>query len=193
MRATRASVDVALEHEPRTRGPLRKARAHPRPGRSSMRPASPGIESPSLAENRNELILERELTQASSSTEREAGLRLLARERPRALLRRRRQGPRQRRVAGVRELKITPRVARRKRGSAIDSRTTRHAAYAVSHRHRAQGRSLCRDQRNTRTAQAPRFEGYWPPGFGHAALSRARRCVSPRDRRQGGEPGGSPP
>jgi len=39
-------------------------------------------------------------------------------------------------VAGVRELGATPHVARRKRASAIDGRTTRHAGYALSQRRR---------------------------------------------------------
>jgi len=39
-------------------------------------------------------------------------------------------------VAEVRELGITPHVARKKRASAVDGRTTRHAGYAVSQRRR---------------------------------------------------------
>ena len=37
-------------------------------------------------------------------------------------------------VAGVRELGATPHVARKRRCSAIDGRTTRHQSYAVSQR-----------------------------------------------------------
>jgi len=94
-----------------------------------------------LIENRNGLITQCELTQASGTAEREAGLRLLARER----------GCRGRGrmsvaadkgydtadfVAGVRDLRATPHVARKKRGSAIDGRTTRHEGYAISLRRR---------------------------------------------------------
>ena len=39
-------------------------------------------------------------------------------------------------VAGVRALRVTPHVARKRRGSALDGRTTRHAGYAVSQRRR---------------------------------------------------------
>lgn len=39
-------------------------------------------------------------------------------------------------VADVRALRVTPHVARKKRSSAIDGRTTRHAGYAVSQRRR---------------------------------------------------------
>jgi transposase len=95
----------------------------------------------SLIENRHGLITQCELTQASGSAEREAGLRLLAKER----IRRGRgrlsvaadKGYDTRDfVAGVRALKITPHVARKKRYSAIDGRTTRHESYAVSLRRR---------------------------------------------------------
>jgi transposase len=95
----------------------------------------------SLIENRNGLIVDCELTQASGTAEREAGLCLLARERGR------REGGRMSLaadkgydtkdfVAGVRALKVTPHVARKKRGSAIDGRTTRHEGYAISLRRR---------------------------------------------------------
>lgn len=94
-----------------------------------------------LIENRHGLITQCELTQASGSAEREAGLRLLARERSR-----RGRGrmsvaadkgyDAKGFVAGVRALRATPHVARKKRYSAIDGRTTRHESYAVSLRRR---------------------------------------------------------
>jgi transposase len=94
----------------------------------------------SLTENRNGLIVECELTQASGTVEREAGLRLLAKERAR------RRGhlsvgadkgyDAKGFVAGARALRVTPHVARKKRHSAIDGRTTRHGGYAISQRRR---------------------------------------------------------
>jgi transposase len=94
----------------------------------------------SLTENRNGLIVGCELTEATGTAEREAGLRLL---------RRQRRGGRRRMsvgadrgydthdfVAGVRALGVTPHVAAKDRFSAIDRRTTRHAGYAVSQRRR---------------------------------------------------------
>ena len=93
-----------------------------------------------LVENRHGLIVAAELTQASGTAEREAGLRLLARERGR---RRGRLSVGADKgydtkdfVAGVRELGVTPHVAAKDRFSAIDGRTTRHAGYAVSQRRR---------------------------------------------------------
>jgi transposase len=93
-----------------------------------------------LVENRNGLIVAAELTQASGTAERESALRLLERQRAR-------QGGRMSVgadkgydtgafVAGVRALGATPHVARKKRYSALDGRTTRHGSYAVSQRRR---------------------------------------------------------
>ena len=95
----------------------------------------------SLIENRHGLIVDLELTQASGTAEREAGLRLLERERGRRGRGRMSVAADKGYdvadfVAGVRELRVTPHVARKKRGSAIDGRTTRHESYAVSQRRR---------------------------------------------------------
>lgn len=93
-----------------------------------------------LIENRHGLIVELELTQASGTAEREAGLRLLAKQRAR---RNGRMSVAADKgydtadfVAGVRALHVTPHVARKKRYSAIDGRTTRHEGYAISLRRR---------------------------------------------------------
>ena len=93
-----------------------------------------------LSENRNGLIVECELTQASGTAEREVGLRLLARQRGR---RRGRLSVAADKgydtadfVAGVRALGATPHVAAKDRFSALDGRTTRHAGYALSLRRR---------------------------------------------------------
>lgn len=94
-----------------------------------------------LTENRHGLIVECELTQATGRTEREAGLRPLARQRRRS--RRRRmsvaadKGYDMREfVADVRALKVTPHIAAKRRGSALDRRTARHESYAISQRRR---------------------------------------------------------
>jgi transposase len=93
-----------------------------------------------LTENRNGLIVEAELTEASGTAEREAGLRLLARQRGRSAGRLSVGADKgydaRSFVAGVRELGATPHVARKTRFSALDGRTTRHESYAVSQRRR---------------------------------------------------------
>ncbi len=95
----------------------------------------------SLTENRNGLIVGCELTEANGMAEREAGLRLLARQRRRCGRRRMSVGADRGYdtrgfVSDVRALKITPHVAAKDRFSAVDGRTTRHAGYATSQRRR---------------------------------------------------------
>ena len=95
----------------------------------------------SLTENRHGLIVDCELTAATGSCEREAGLRLLARQRRRSGRARLSVGADRGYdtagfVARARELHITPHVAAKDRFSAVDGRTTRHAGYATSQRRR---------------------------------------------------------
>ena len=94
-----------------------------------------------LAENRHGLIVEAELTEASGTAEREAGLRLLERERRRCGRRRLTVGADKGYdsrdfVAGARALGVTPHVAAKARYGALDRRTTRHSGYATSQRRR---------------------------------------------------------
>jgi len=93
-----------------------------------------------LTENRHGLIVAAELTQASGTAEREAGLRLVARERGdgrgRMSVAADKGYDTRSFVAGVRELGVTPHVAAKDRYSAIDGRTTRHGGYAISQRRR---------------------------------------------------------
>ena len=94
-----------------------------------------------LSENRHGLICDCELTEVSGTAEREAGLRLLTRERRRCGARRLTVGAdkgydSREFVAGARKLRITPHVAAKRRYGAIDGRTTRHSGYATSQRRR---------------------------------------------------------
>jgi len=89
-----------------------------------------------LMENRNALVLDERLTQATGTAEREAALAMLA-EQPGA--RRKTVGADKAYdiapfVDGCHEIGITPHVAQNttRRASAIDERTTRHPGYAVS-------------------------------------------------------------
>ena len=95
-----------------------------------------------LMENRSGLIVEAELTRADGHAERTAALAMIERYAPGS----------QRRltlgadkgydsagfVAELRRMCVTPHVAAKAKGSAIDGRTTRHAGYAVSQRKRKQ-------------------------------------------------------
>ena len=99
-----------------------------------------------LMENRNGLVVDFQLSQATGTAERDAVPDLVdqARERgfkPRTLAADKgydTQGC----VADLRERKVTPHVAQNTSGrrSAIDGRTTRHVGYAVSQRKRKTGR-----------------------------------------------------
>ena len=92
-----------------------------------------------LMENRNGLIVETETTQADGFGERKAAL---------AMINRRCPGERQITlgadkgydtadfVADLRAMNVTPHVAAKVKGSAIDGRTTRHAGYLVSQKKR---------------------------------------------------------
>ena len=91
-----------------------------------------------LMDNRYGLAVDSRLTEATSRSEREAGLAMAEG-----------LGFRQRRtlgadkgydtaefVEGLRDLEITPHVAAKVRRSAVDGRTTRHGGYAISQRKR---------------------------------------------------------
>ena len=93
-----------------------------------------------LVENRNGLIVDCALTQATGKAEEEAGLFLLARERERQRGRMTVGADRGYDTRGfVRETRamgVTPHVAEKKRGSAIDGRTTSWEGYGMSLRRR---------------------------------------------------------
>lgn len=91
-----------------------------------------------LMENRNGLVVDLALTQATGSAERDTGVRLLERRRSR---RRITVGADKAYdtsdfVAGCRALNVTPQVAQHttRRRSRIDRRTTRHVGYALAQR-----------------------------------------------------------
>ncbi|MBI3477585.1 MAG: IS5 family transposase [Acidobacteria bacterium] len=93
-----------------------------------------------LAENRNGLVLQAQVTMATGTAEREAALEMLeARTGGRRVTVGGDKGyDVQEFVADVRDLGVTPHVAQnhRKRRSAIDARTTRHVGYEISQRKR---------------------------------------------------------
>ena len=91
-----------------------------------------------LMENRNGLVVNTRVTLATGTSEREASLEMVAEipgERP-VTLGADKGYDTQDHVAGLRERGVTPHVARKKKYSAIDGRTTRHPGYAVSQQKR---------------------------------------------------------
>jgi transposase len=95
-----------------------------------------------LMENRSGLIVEAELTQASGHAERTAAIAMIERHSPgserRLTLGADKGYDSADFVAELRRMCVTPHVAAKAKGSAIDGRTTRHASYAVSQRKRKQ-------------------------------------------------------
>jgi transposase len=90
-----------------------------------------------LMENRNGLVVDACLTQANGHAEREAALAMIEprADRPgRITLGTDKGYDAEDFVNEARSMNVTPHVAAKKTGSAIDSRTTRHAGYAVSQR-----------------------------------------------------------
>lgn len=90
-----------------------------------------------LMENRNGLIVQAELTHADGHAERRAALDMIHRHAASGSTRRLTLGADKGYdsadfVAALRKARVTPHVAQKKRGSAIDGRTTRHAGYALS-------------------------------------------------------------
>ena len=92
----------------------------------------------SLMENRSGLIVQAELTQADGHVERRAAIGMLHRHSPgstrRLTLAADRGYDSADFVAELRQMVVTPHVARKSRHSAIDGRTTRHHGYAKSQR-----------------------------------------------------------
>jgi len=92
-----------------------------------------------MTENRHGLVVDAELTIASGTAEREAAQTMLARRhssRSPCTLGADKGYDAASFVDACRQQHVTPHVAAKKRGSAIDDRTTRHAGYDVSQRRR---------------------------------------------------------
>lgn len=93
-----------------------------------------------LMENRNGLIVQGDLTKADGHAQRKAALDMIHRHSP-GSTRRLTLGADKGYDAGgfmrdLRQACVTPHVAQKSRYSAIDGRTTRHAGYALSQKHR---------------------------------------------------------
>jgi Transposase DDE domain/Transposase domain (DUF772) len=93
-----------------------------------------------LMENRNGLIVQTEVTQADGHAERRAALDMVHRHSPgstrRLTLGADRGYDSADFVADLRQICVTPHVARKSRHSAVDGRTTRHPGYAISQKRR---------------------------------------------------------
>lgn len=91
-----------------------------------------------LMENRNGLAVDIEVTQANGKAERSAALKMASRlpGTRRLTLGADKGYAAEEFATELRQMNITPHIARRKRGKAVDGRTTRHKGYAVSQKKR---------------------------------------------------------
>jgi len=87
-----------------------------------------------LMENRHGLVVDVEVTQATGTAEREAATKMIKRsvKKTGATVGGDKNYDTKNFVAGLRAMKVTPHVAQKAKGSAIDKRTTRHSGYATS-------------------------------------------------------------
>lgn len=86
-----------------------------------------------MMEHRNGLIVDVECTEFNGRAEVEAALEMLERTaKPGSTVGADKNYDQKRFVQRARELKVTPHVAQKRKGSAIDGRTTRHPGYAAS-------------------------------------------------------------
>ena len=135
-----------------------------------------------LTENRNGLVVDVRITQASGTAEREAALAMLG-SKPaskRVTLGGDRGYDTRGFVAAMRELKVTPHVAQNdsNRRSAIDERTTRHEGYAVSQRKRKRVEEVFGWMKTVALQRKTRFRGLervgWMFTFAAAAYNLVR-------------------
>jgi transposase len=135
-----------------------------------------------LTENRNGLVVDVRLTQATGTAEREAAVEMMKQRRAasRATLAGDRGYDTRGFVAQLRALGVTPHVAQNNsnRRSAIDGRTTRHDGYAVSQRKRKRVEEVFGWMKTVALQRKTRFRGTdrvgWMFTFAAAAYNLVR-------------------
>jgi len=135
-----------------------------------------------LTENRNGLIVDVRLTQASGTAERDAALAMMSNkpDGKRVTLGGDKGYDTKGFVSATRQLQVTPHVAQNEsnRRSAIDERTTRHAGYAVSQRKRKRVEEVFGWMKTVALQRKTRFRGLdrvgWMFTFAAAAYNLVR-------------------
>jgi transposase len=136
-----------------------------------------------LMENRNGLVVQNVLTIGSGTAEREAALEMLE-----AL------GGSRRITLGadkaydvpgfvgeLRDIRVTPHVAQKRSGSAVDARTVRHSGYAVSQRVRKRVEEVFGWMKTVGCHRKTRFRGRKRVGFGFTLAATAYNLVRMRN------------
>jgi transposase len=138
-----------------------------------------------LTENRNGLVVDVRLTQASGTAEREAAEAMISgKPKSRSVTLAADRGYDTRSfVAAMRELKVTPHVAQNdsNRRSAIDGRTTRHPGYAVSQRKRKRVEEVFGWIKTVALQRKTRFRGLERVGWMFTLAASAYNLVRMRN------------
>jgi transposase len=135
-----------------------------------------------LVDNRHGLVVDADTTLATGTAEGEAAIRfarrLRRRGRRRATLAGDKGYDRRGVVEGLRQQGVTPHVAQRVKGTAIDQRTTRHAGYAISQWKRKQVEQVFGWMKTVATLRKLRHRGRrrvgWTFTFAAAAYNLVR-------------------
>jgi len=138
-----------------------------------------------LTENRNGLVVDVRLTQASGKAEREAAAAMISgKPKSRSVTLAGDRGYDTRSfVAAMRELNVTPHVAQNdsNRRSAIDGRTTRHTGYAVSQRKRKRVEEVFGWIKTVALQRKTRFRGLERVGWMFTLAASAYNLVRMRN------------
>jgi transposase len=138
-----------------------------------------------LTENRNGLVVDIRLTQASGTAERDAALAMLANKpaSKKVTLGGDRGYDTRGFVAALRELNVTPHVAQNdsNRSSAIDGRTTRHKGYAISQRKRKRVEEVFGWMKTVALQRKTRFRGLDRVGYMFTLAAAAYNLVRMRN------------
>jgi transposase len=137
-----------------------------------------------LTENRNGLVVDVRLTQASGTAEREAALAMLANKGSKRVTLGGDRGYDTRSfVAALRERNVTPHVAQNdtNRRSAVDERTTRHEGYQVSQRKRKRVEEVFGWMKTVALQRKTRFRGLERVGWMFTLAAAAYNLVRMRN------------
>lgn len=138
-----------------------------------------------LTENRNGLVVDVRLTQASGTAERDAALAMLGNKPAwkKVTLGGDRGYDTRGFVAAVREMNVTPHVAQNdtNRSSAIDGRTTRHEGYQVSQRKRKRVEEVFGWMKTVALQRKTRFRGLERAGWMFTLAAAAYNLVRMRN------------
>jgi IS5 family transposase len=136
-----------------------------------------------LMENRNGLVVQQLLTKGSGTAEREAALQML--EAMGGAKRLTLGADRAYDLAGfvevLREIRVTPHVAQKRKNSSIDKRTVRHSGYAVSQKVRKRVEEVLGWMKTVGCYRKTKFRGEQRVGMAFTLAATAYNLVRMRN------------